>query len=634
MDILLNIVAFILGRCIYINNLKPLTLRYNYKIRRQQVWTLIFTIIAIAAIIFEYSLISIPLLLKQLVLSMLIYALIEFILSKLNPKSYIVCAIFRIGFVLLISYLFGNCITASLIAGIICTNSPLGVVFPKFQWHPLKRAKALDLQALIDKTISEGKQVVTIPKGRYEIKGLIQINQSNFTLQGETDEQGEPLTELICTNSTVNGKCNPWISPFFITTGEHIQPSNIFWGLDFNKKQNIRMESSSLSDPGSDGNILTPSFATTITEDAKAGTTVLQVEDSNKVGKYILLGMYNTTRDGNLIKDILGVNELRKEWVVANRAGNEEAPSFQWLVQVKQIIDVHTIELAVPLPRDCSTIYTPKIFNAEMLENIVIKDLKLESKWNGLFRHHGFPLYYSVPQSQEMDYGWNAINMKRVVNGKIENIIIKNFTNPLYIMDSLNCIAEHITIKGYDGHQGIKLYSHSCNNLVKDIHFLSHFADMMGGEGNAYCNTFEGIEYCNPSFKPVDFDFHGFTEGPMSPPAYNSFCNIKGFRYVKGAGAISHLPSCARGNTWRQIKWEGEKKGLSNRFIALNYRKRSFAEKYISALGFTIVKMLKEKKVSVKFFSNTFTGKIKDIQALSIPQEKHQEFFPDNFIYN
>ena len=51
--------------------------------------------------------------------------------------------------------------------------------------------------------------------------------------------------------------------------------------------------------------------------------------------------------------------------------------------------------------------YTPKIFRVEMLEDIVIQDIRIESKRNGLFRHHGYPLYYSVGQAQEMDYGCN-----------------------------------------------------------------------------------------------------------------------------------------------------------------------------------------------------------------------------------
>ena len=54
-------------------------------------------------------------------------------------------------------------------------------------------------------------------------------------------------------------------------------------------------------------------------------------------------------------------------------------------------------------------------------------------RWNGLFHHHGLSLYYSVAQAQEMDYGWNAINMKRVAHSTVEDVEIKDFTNPLYV---------------------------------------------------------------------------------------------------------------------------------------------------------------------------------------------------------
>ena len=88
-------------------------------------------------------------------------------------------------------------------------------------------------------------------------------------------------------------------------------------------------------------------------------------------------------------------------------------------------------------------------------------------------------------------------------------------------MDSRNITVEKIIIRGSDGHQGIKLYEHACDNLVKDVVFYNHYADMMGGEGNAYGNVFDNVAYCNPYFRPVDFDFHGFSEGPMSPPSHN-----------------------------------------------------------------------------------------------------------------
>lgn len=120
-----------------------------------------------------------------------------------------------------------------------------------------------------------------------------------------------------------------------------------------------------------------------------------------------------------------------------------------------------------------------------------------------------------------MDYGWNGINMKRVAHGRLENVIFKNLTNPLYVMDSRNITVENVLFVGYDGHQGIKVYEHACDNLFRHIEFRCHYADMIGGEGNAYGNVFTDVHYTNPYFKPVDFDFHGFSEGPMSPPSYN-----------------------------------------------------------------------------------------------------------------
>lgn len=66
-----------------------------------------------------------------------------------------------------------------------------------------------------------------------------------------------------------------------------------------------------------------------------------------------MVGMYNTTEDGNLIKDILGVTELRPEWKTACRAGEEQAPSYQWLVEIDHIIDEHKVKLTRPFLRDC-----------------------------------------------------------------------------------------------------------------------------------------------------------------------------------------------------------------------------------------------------------------------------------------
>ena len=344
-----------------------------------------------------------------------------------------------------------------------------------------------------------------------------------------------------------------------------------------------------------------------------------------------MLAMYNTSEDGNLIKEILGFDKLRNEWGTALRAGVEKAPSFQHLLEIEEIIDENTLKLVQPLRMRCPLKYEPEIFSVQMLENIVIKNITITSKWNGLFRHHGFPLYYSVNQSQEMDYGWNAINMKRVADGLIENVTIKNFTNPLYVMDSRNVTCNNLRIKGYDGHQGIKIYGHACDNLFKNIIFYNHYADMLGGEGNAYGNVFTNIHYVNPTYKPVDFDFHGFSEGPFSPPAWNLFECITGFRHIKGAGAMYNQPACAQHNVWWNIQGEGEKKG-SRLFISLAYKQKYGLAKTLSLFRHTLVKAVQAKNISPSFVKNIYTEKLKIDAQKQIPLADHQKLFPTSLV--
>lgn len=493
------------------------------------------------------------------------------------------------------------------------------------------------IQSLLDKIGMNGGGRVFFPKGRYLFnkKGnkFLQINYSNIVIEGEVDTKGTPLASLVNCGKTSRGQKNPWLSPFFITTGEQLQASNEFWGLPLRKAKETIVQSNSLSDPGSDGKILSSCITTRIIKDAAKGSLRLIVEDASQIGKYILMGMYNTENSNELICDILGVNALRPEWTIANRAGNEEAPSYQWLVEVKEVIDAHTIELVRPLLRDVSVKYDPVICNVAMLENIIIRNLKIESTWNGLFRHHGFPIYYNIAQAQEMDYGWNAINMKRCAHSKVENVIIQNFSNPMYVLDSRNITVKDITIKGYDGHQGIKIYMHTCDCLFEDITFHCHYADMMGGEGNAYANVFRRISYENPVFKPVDFDFHGFGSESMSPPSDNMFTMIRGFRYFKAAGSITHLPSNARKNIWWNIETEGECKG-DYMFYSMPYREKKGILRLIYAIGYATVMIQKTRNLSPAIFAENVRKKMKSIDRIGIKRDLHKDmFFSDNYAW-
>lgn len=702
----ISLLSCYIGLQVSVRDLKCFSRKINYKIGGAQILCLIFFIISLALICYDVTNVKWWLILYVPV-AIFVSAFWEWVLSKICSKSLALNITLRLFFIITFAYVILLCnehiFLPFVLYGFYIRNCPFGVVHGKDlylssflkrrRFHVIKGHNTIGIslpdfgyvglrqninlssnicdvtmhgivpntsedildkiQQLIDDVGKRGGGVIYFPKGKYyfnrgEKHSFLQINYSNISIRGEVNEEGKPLSELICCNDTLCGIKNPWLSPFFITTGERIQKSNIFFGIQFKNKKNLVTRSGSLADPGSDGEILTPVYATKITGNALSGSDILEVEDSSTLGTYIIIGMYNTSKDGNLIKEILGVDNLRPEWKTSLRAGEEVAPSFQWLIGVKEKIAKTRIRLSRPLLRNIDLKYNPCIYNVDMLENIMIRDIKISSGWNGLFRHHGFPVYYNVSQAQKMDYGWNGINMKRVAQGSIQNVIIENFTNPLYVMDSRNITCKDISIKGYDGHQGIKIYGHACDNLFVNITFYCHFADMLGGEGNSYGNVFSQIYYMNPCFKPVDFDFHGFSEGPFSPPAYNLFECIYGFRHIKTAAAMYNLPGCAQYNTWWNIMAEGEKKD-SPLFICLPYVKKNKLQKILSSVSRMLITSIQNKNFKPNQLIKIFRQRSKEIDASSLKIEEHQllyhnifcigfktscKLYPQNDIYN
>ncbi len=685
--IILGCMCVVVGLQLKWRELRLATRKYNYRPAKAQLPTvlsaIVFCLLLLYDIIFVHSTLgdwAIGILVPPIV-----FFIVEWTLARVNPYNKIFTWIVRCMLIVVCCFFLSLCAYDSrvsllgfFIVGIYLRNSPFGAPHikdlcleaymsrkvsvdwreekvedstaveytgKKREFSTLERYDARDLgvvpnskkdqrdviQKAIDTIGEKGGGTLYFPHGRYRIDSrtdsFLQINYSNISLEGETDKDGHPVAVLVDCRPTVRGHKNPWLSPFLITTGEKLQPSNEVWGVDFRKKKNTFSVSNSLSDPGSDGQMLTPRLATTITSTAKKGDTFLEVADSSRVGRYVLIAMYNTTRDGNLLKDLLGMDSFRAEWTLCHRAGEEEAPSYQWLVEVKERVNEKTIRLVRPLLRDIDVTYMPEVYNVEMLENVVIRNLCFDSEWNGMFCHHGCPLYYSIRQAQEMDYGWNAINMKRVVHSEVRNVVIKNFINPLYVMDSRNVTVSNLRICGYDGHQGIKLYMHSCDNLFEHITFSSHFADMMGGEGNSYANVFEDVRYLNPEFHPVDYDFHGFAAGPMSPPADNTFMHVYGFRYVKHAGAIDYLPSAAQNNTWISTVSEGEKRGDYLFYNAI-YRPKKGAIRFVTAVGYALAMVQKRRNLSPKTFVENVKNKLRSIDYISTERSQHKQFIP------
>ncbi|UXX79062.1 DUF4955 domain-containing protein [Reichenbachiella carrageenanivorans] len=420
----------------------------------------------------------------------------------------------------------------------------------------------IPVQALLDSIGQAGGGVVFFPKGRYAFNmdtsqvQFLTIDYDHIVIRGEgTDENG---TILYSGSNTVQLDESPWISPFMIRTGYQIQGTKKMWGFKSRKiDQSALAEAKAKTNQ--DGTIYEAEAIASFAKEAKKGDTVIYLDQTIDVrpGDFLLLGMYNTSEDGNLIKDLLSPMDSFESYMgAALQAGPEQAASYQVLVEVKAADAENRIELVQPLRRDMPMIYEPVVAMAPMLTGIGIENVRFESGWDGEFCHHGCE-DSDKRESRIMDYGWNAINMARVAHGWVKNVCIKNFTNAIYLQDSRNVTISEVTLRGYNGHAGIKLYGHSEDNLIENITINTHFRHILSGEGNGYGNVFRYVTY---ELKDEDgdgeaqIDFHGFSDRFFSPMGYNLFENIKGIHAIRGSGAQHNLPNASRGNVFWNIE--------------------------------------------------------------------------------
>jgi hypothetical protein len=354
------LIVYCVGAQIRFNDLTLLFKKINYRKQLPQYVTYCSCVIVLWCLFYDILTAGVLGLLLLVSVGLFLSLVTEFFLSKLNPKSRFISLSVRFIELSLLYFIIFSFETALLTPFVICglylSNSPFGVVhgkdyrissylsrtknriyekldsvtpnisfLPKFKAgsknygassykiynvedygiKPNVKYDQIDkINELIEHVGKNGGGRVVFPEGRYFLNQdpskiqFIQINHSNVVLEGTLSAKGELQTELINCSSTVYGARNPWLSPFFITTGESIQQSNWFWGLQFRKKQNIFTKSVSASDPGSDGSILTPEYATKLTADSLQGSDILYVEDSSKLSKYVLLGLYNTDKSG------------------------------------------------------------------------------------------------------------------------------------------------------------------------------------------------------------------------------------------------------------------------------------------------------------------------------------------------
>jgi len=484
------------------------------------------------------------------------------------------------------------------------------------------------IQIFIDKIGEKGGGIIYFPSGKYcfnanrrKIK-YISINHSNICIRG--DEKGKTI--FFSKYHSAQFNIVPWNSPALITTGTNIQDTKKFWGLSSLNPIRKKSVSSTIVYPDQDLDLYEPEIITKITSDHSKGANTLKIESTANIKKddVILIAMYNTSDDGNLIKKLLNRSKFTKNQIAANSAGIEKAPSFQWMVEVKNIIDCNTIELYQPIRIAIETKFDPVIARAPMLRNICIENIHFKSGWDGLFKHHGFPVYYSNKAIQIMDYGFNAVKFCRVAHGYIRNVKIEDFSNPLCLEDSRNITAENIDITGHDGHRGIQVCCHSCDNLIRKINFSANYADMIGGDGNAYGNVFSDVKYWHYDNKYADIDFHGFGIDSFSPPAWNLFENFDGLQRIRGNGPEKRFPNCGINNVFWNINSHGFNDSTEV-FIYNPLLKQTLIVRYIRDIVFFLINTLKKRKIDLSTFPEFDLSLYKS-------GETHHSMYPDSIV--
>lgn len=376
-----------------------------------------------------------------------------------------------------------------------------------------------------------GGGMVFLPKGTYYINSdashseIITINYSNVVLSGEG--VGREGTIIYSRNSTLQNS-KPWLSPFIVHTGLKLHDTRNFYSISEEKVHGY------------------------LTKDASAGSRVIELNTTSDLhcGEVIFLGMRNTNDSGDLMHDLMSPLTFKPFQTSYLNAGIRRDPSYQWMVEVEQVIDENEILLCQPLHRDIEVKYKAFITKTSLLSNIGIENIRFDSDWSGDYIHHG---------SAEMDYGWGAICMHRVIHGWINNVTINNYTQTVHLVNSKNVTVSNIRITGGEGHYGPKMYS-SSNNLVENIQIDAKRTHGVGLEGCSFGNVFRNVEHKYTA--PIDL--HGISDVGFCPPMYNLFENIRGVSAIAGGGAPQNLPHAGEGNVFWNIEMTGWKDNGKN----------------------------------------------------------------------
>lgn len=113
----------------------------------------------------------------------------------------------------------------------------------------------------------------------------------------------------------------------------------------------------------------------------------------------------------------------------------------------------------------------------------------------------------------------------------------------------------------------------------------------------------------------------------FSPPAYNLFELIHGFRGIKGGGASYNQPACAAHNVWWNIFCEGYDR-TPDVFVNTGYHKSNKIKQILGVIVRTIVTLVHKKSIGLSFVANTLKENLSKLNNdTSVLRREHFKLF-------
>ncbi len=404
-----------------------------------------------------------------------------------------------------------------------------GTVFDVTEFGAIANDEKDDTKAIqlaVDSAGKSGGGIVFFPAGTFYVNSdttktdIIRINHSNIVMRGSGS--GTDGTIIYSRSQTTQAEENsPWLSPFVFHSGLDLQSTDQFFQIDE-----------------------LPVYSK-LTADALKGEDVIKLSKTAglKTGDVLVVAMRNTNDEGDLINHLMEPLTFDHFMTSYLDAGKNRRPSFQYFLEIDEVLSATDVKLKQPMRRDILTRFEAFVAQVPMLKEIGVENFRFECDYKGGYGHH---------LNREHDYGWGAVCLQRVAHGWIRNLHIHNYVQTTHLVNSRNVSISDITLTGLDGHYGPKMY-HSSDNLVSNIDVQALYTHGPGLEGCSFGNVYTGIKHAHA----VPIDLHGLADVDFCPPMYNLYEKTSNLFRAAGGGSPKNIPHAGEYNTFWGLEMAG-----------------------------------------------------------------------------